>query len=66
MKKLLLITLFALSLTAELLESKVVEETKEYTIFCIKETLWIKWNGGNTPPVQIFRMGSKSVPIWCE
>ena len=65
MKKLLLITLFALSLTAELLESKVVEETKEYTIFCIKETLWIKWNNSYSP-VQMFRLGASATPIWCE
>ena len=66
MKKLLLITLIALSLKAELLEPKLIEETSIYRIYCIKETLWIKWNGGNTPPVQMFRMGSHSVPIACE
>ena len=66
MKKLLLITLFALSLKAESPEPKLVEETTMYRIYCIKETLWIKWNGGNTQPVQMFRMGSQSVPMRCE
>ena len=58
--------LIALSLKAELLEPKLIEETSIYRIYCIKETLWIKWNSGNTPPVQMFRMGSHSVPIACE
>ncbi len=66
MKKLLLITLFALSLKAELPEPKLVEETTRYRIHCIKETLWIKWNSGNTPPVQMFRTGLQSVPMMCE
>ena len=66
MKKLLLITLIALSLKAELLEPKLIEETSIYRIYCIKETLWLKWNYNNTPPVQMFRTGSQSVPITCE
>ena len=66
MKKLLLLTLIALSLKADFVEPDVIEETALYKIYCIKETLWLKWNYNNTPPVQMFRTGSQSVPIACE
>ena len=39
MKKLLLLTLIALSLKAELLELDVMEETALYKIYCIKESI---------------------------
>ena len=39
MKKLLLLTLIALSLKAEFLEPDVVEETALYKIYCIKKSM---------------------------
>ncbi len=66
MKKLLLTSIIALSLKAELPEPKLVEETKEYKIYCIEETLWLKWNSYNTPPVQIFMPGYSSLPAKCK
>ena len=55
MKKLLLTSIIALSLKAELPEPKLVEET-----------LWLKWNSYNTPPVQIFMPGYSSLPAKCK
>ena len=66
MKKLLLLTLIALSLKAEFLEPDVMEETALYKIYCIKDTLWLKWNIGNTSPVQMFRPGYTSTPQGCK
>ena len=66
MKKLLLLTLIALSLKAEFLELDVMEETALYKIYCIKETLWLKWNYNNTPPVQMLRAGYTSNPQRCN
>ena len=66
MKKLLLLTLIALSLKAEFLEPDVIEETALYKIYCIKETLWLKWNHNNTTPVQMFKPNNTSTPQGCE
>ena len=66
MKKLLLLTLIALSLKAEFLEPDVIEETALYKIYCIKETLWIKCNYNNTSPVQMFNPNQTSIPLGCK
>ena len=66
MKKLLLLTLIALSLKAEFLEPDVIEETALYKIYCIKETLWLKWNHNYNPPVQMLRAGYTSTPQRCK
>ena len=66
MKKLLLLTLIALSLKAEFIEPKVIEETDLYKIYCIKETAWLKWNNNNTPPVQMFKPNYTSTPQGCK
>ena len=65
MKKLLLLTLIALSLKAEFLEPDVVEETALYKIYCIKETLWIRWKN-SYPPVQMFKPNHTSTPQGCK
>lgn len=66
MKKLLLLTLIALSLKAEFLEPDVIEETALYKIYCIKETLWIKWQNSYTAPVQMFKPNHTSTPQGCK
>ena len=66
MKKLLLLTLIALSLKAEFLEPDVIEETALYKIYCIKETLWLKWNNNYSPPVQMFKPNNTSTPQGCK
>ena len=66
MKKLLLLTLIALSLKAESVDPNVIEETASYKIYCIKETLWLKWNYNNTPPVQMFKPNNTSTPQRCK
>ena len=66
MKKLLLLTLIALSLKAEFLEPDVLEETALYKIYCIKETLWLKWNHNYSPPVQMLKAGYTSTPEKCK
>ena len=66
MKKLLLLTLIALSLKAEFVEPDVIEETVSYKIYCIKETLWLKWNHNNTTPVQMFKPNYTSIPLGCK
>ena len=65
MKKLLLLTLIALSLKAEFLEPEIVEETALYKIYCIKETLWLKWHGYPSP-VQMFKPNYTSIPQGCK
>lgn len=66
MKKLLLLALIALSLKAEFLEPDIIEETALYKIYCIKETLWIKWNHNYSPPVQMFKPNYTSIPQGCK
>ena len=66
MKKLLLLTLIALSLKAEFLEPEIIEETALYKIYCISNTAWIKWNYNNTPPVQMFKPNYTSIPLGCK
>ena len=66
MKKLLLLTLIALSLKAEFLESDVIEETALYKIYCINNTAWLKWNHSNTSPVQMFKPNYTSTPQGCK
>ena len=66
MKKLLLLTLIALSLKAEFVEPDVIEETALYKIYCIKETAWLKWNHSNTSPVQMFKQNYTSTPQGCK
>ena len=66
MKKLLLLTLIALSLKAEFVEPYVVEETALYKIYCIKETLWIKWQNSYSAPVQMFKPNYTSTPQGCK
>ena len=62
MKKLLLLTLIALSIKADFVEPDVIEETALYKIYCISNTAWLKWNYNNTPPVQMLRAGYTSNP----
>lgn len=66
MKKLLLLTLIALSLKAEFLEPDIIEETALYKIYCINNTAWIKWNVTNTAPVQMFKANYTSTPQECK
>lgn len=66
MKKLLLLTLIALSLKAEFLELNVIEETALYKIYCINNTAWLKWNYNNTPPVQMLKPNHTSTSQGCK
>ena len=66
MKKLLLLTLIALSLKAEFLEPDVIEETALYKVYCINNTAWLKWNHNNTSPVQMFKQNNTSTPQGCK
>ena len=66
MKKLLLLTLIALSLKAEFLEPDVIEETALYKIYCINNTAWLKWNDGRTSPVQMFKPNNTLTPQGCK
>lgn len=66
MKKLLLLTLIALSLKAEFLEPDVIEETALYKIYCIKGTAWLKWQNSYSPPVQMFKQNHTSTPQGCK
>ena len=66
MKKLLLLTLIVLSLKAEFVEPYVVEETALYKIYCIKETLWLKWKDSTSSPVQMFKPNYTSTPQGCK
>ena len=66
MKKLLLLTLIALSLKAEFLEPDVIEETAFYKIYCIKETAWLKWKDSTSSPVQMFKQNNTSTPQECK
>ena len=65
MKKLLLLTLIALSLKADFVEPDVMEETALYKIYCIKQTAWIKWQN-SYQPVQIFKSKHTSTPQGCN
>ena len=65
MKKLLLLTLIALSLKAEFLEPDVIEETAFYKIYCIKNTAWLKWQNSYSP-VQMFKPNYTSTPQGCK
>ena len=65
MKKLLLLTLIALSLKAEFLEPDVIEETALYKIYCIKGTSWLKWQDSYSP-VQMFKPNYTSAPQGCR
>ena len=66
MKKLLLLVLIALSLKAEFLEPDVIEETALYKIYCIKDTVWLKWQNSYSPPVQMFKPSYTSTPQRCK
>ena len=65
MKKLLLLTLIALSLKAEFLEPDVIEETTLYRIYCINNTAWLKWQNSYSP-VQMFKQNHTSTPQGCK
>ena len=66
MKKLLLLTLIAISLKAEFLEPDVIEETASYKIYCINNTAWLKWQNSYSPPVQMFKPNYTSTPQGCR
>ena len=66
MKKLLLLTLIALSLKAEFLEPDVIEETTLYRIYCINNTAWLKWKNSTSSPVQILKSNHTSTPQECK
>ena len=66
MKKLLLLTLIALSLKAEFVEPDVIEETDLYKIYCINNTAWLKWQNSYSP-VQMFKTSyNTSTPQGCN
>ena len=66
MKKLLLITLIALSLKAEFLEPEIIEETALYKIYCISNTAWIKWKNSTSSSVQMFKQNHTLIPQGCK
>ena len=66
MKKLLLLTLIALSLKAEFVEPDVIEETTLYRIYCINNTAWLKWKNATSSPVQILKPNHTSTPQECK
>ena len=66
MKKLLLLTLIALSLKADFVEPDVIEETAFYKIYCIKGTSWLKWQDSYSTPVQMFKQNNILIPQGCK
>ena len=66
MKKLLLLTLIALSLKAEFVDTDIIEETTLYRIYCINNTAWLKWKDSTSSPVQMFKPNYTSTPQGCK
>jgi len=61
-----LVSTLASSVHAEFLEPDVIEETALYKIYCINNTVWLKWNNSYVSPVQMFKQGYTSIPQRCK
>lgn len=73
MNKLVFIILFTIALVSfsraeSNIETKILYETKSYTVYCIEDYKWIKWLNAYTPPIQMFKENgnNRSVPVSCK
>lgn len=48
-------------------EPEIVYETKLYTVYCIENYKWLKWNRMDTSPQQMFKesASARTIPVDC-